>query len=146
MSGDPVVQVNEVQTLVDRWQPRLGLNHWHIEIKAGDLDHNDAILEIQRHENAHRAVLHVASWLTTGDYDQADTAETIDATYIEKSVVHELAHLLFRDVVFPMRDDLEEFMGQIAHELFMRQINRHEEAAVDSLASALVNHWPKGKP
>lgn len=124
------------------WQPRLGLAHWRIETRVGEVENGpETILEVQRHENAHRAVVTIPEWLDSGDVP-SDFQETIDDRFLEQAVVHDLCHLLFRDVVFVIRDDVAELFGQVAHELVMRQLGRHEEATVDLLSRALVETWP----
>lgn len=134
----------ELQQLLSDWQQRLGLVHWSIELTMGDVMDNgpETVFEIQRHENAHRAVITVAPWLAGGD--RPEMVETVDDRFIEQGLVHELCHLIFRDVTFIVRDDLADLLGQVNHELIMRGINRSEEAAVDLLARSLVDAWPTG--
>lgn len=134
--------VADIEKLVKRWRKRLGLTHWTVTVKSsGPLENESAILEVHRHDDAHRAVIFVAPWLISGEPFDAD--EEIDDRYVEQAVVHELCHLHFRDVVFPIRDDVEELFGQVTHALVMRQLSRAEEGAVDLMANALVKHWPK---
>lgn len=135
--------VAQVQTIVNRWLPRLGLRHWDVLVRTpeGEMDHDDAIFEIQRHENAHRAILFVAPWLVNGEPHQEH--EFITDEYVESSVVHELCHLHFRDIAFMVRDDLVEILGSVTGEMVMRQVSRFEEAAVDGLSRALVKSWPR---
>lgn len=136
--------LDTVEAMVETWAERLGLSHWSVHIRAGktEVDTDSTVLmEIQRHENAHRAVLTVAQWLVDGDPPPEPLTEVLDWDFVEKTVVHELCHLLFRDIVFPIRDDTEEFMGQIAHEQLMRRIGFAEEQNVDLLSRSLVNAW-----
>lgn len=139
MPGKPVTIV-DLQAIVDRWTPRLGLAHWTITVRNGNMDHDDAILEIHRHEDAHRAVITPAAWLLAGQ-PEPDGLETIDSGYIERSVVHELCHCLFRDLRYLVRDvTADELAGSTKATLGIA-LDRHEEATVDLLARSLVTAW-----
>lgn len=133
----------EIQRYVKKWQPRLGLRHWKIETRVvpdGEMDNEDAILEVERHDNAHHAVVMIAQSVTTGDFE---ANETIDDDFMEISVAHELCHCVVRDLTFVVRDDLKDLLGQVVHELTMRNIYRHEEQVCEALSSSLVRNWPK---
>lgn len=137
------VSQRQIEVIVKRWQPRLGLENWKIEVQVtpdGDMDNDDALFEIERHKEADRAIIHISESVTRGDYE---ATETIDEFFIETAVVHEMCHCVVRDLTFVVRDDLEELHGQVVHELIMRNLHRHEEKLVENLATALVRSWPE---
>lgn len=66
----------------------------------------------------------------------------VGAAYLEQSVVHELCHLLFRDVRWLVRETLaDEISGPMKSTLDLA-LDRHEEATVDLLARGLTGNWP----
>lgn len=141
--GKMTLSIDEAQTLVDLWAKRMGLNHWTIAVRLPQdrMDHDDAIFEVHRHENANRAIIYIAPWLVNGEFESE--LEEINAEFLDAAIIHELGHILFRDVVFVIKDDIEELMGQVAHELLMRTLSRTEERLVDQLAKALAREWPR---
>lgn len=137
--SDRTWTLEALSDLVDRWQPRLGLGHWSIELREADpLDNEDAILEVHRHRDAHRAVIYAAPWLLDGDRP-SHHIETIDDAYVERAVVHELCHLLFRDLRYLVQDVLADELAGAAKATLDTALDRHEEATVDLLARGLVD-------
>lgn len=136
------LRLAELQALVDLWLPRLGQAHWTVVVTdKGTLDHDDALLEVARHETAHRAVIKAADWYLDG-VDEPGGLEAIDGAFVEQAVVHELCHLLFRDVRWLVREVTADELAGAAKSTLDLALDRHEEATVDLLARGLVSSWP----
>lgn len=128
-----------IEKTIAKWQKILGLDNWVISLRVeNEMDNDDALFEIERHEDADRAVIHVPQEFISGDWE---ATEKVDDEFIEVAIVHELCHCLYRDIAFIVKHDLQELFGQVAHELTMRNISRHEERMVDQLARSLVKHY-----
>lgn len=132
--------LSNIERLVERWQPRLGLGHWHIEVRrtVNPFDDESTAMEIEQHPNAHRAAIRVADWLLDGGEDRLDIIDEIDADFVEKTVVHELLHLHFRDLRQVWDEFCEEEVAGQTKAVLQQASTRAEEGAVDMLARALV--------
>lgn len=136
--------IQDIERLVLKWRPRLGLLHWEFRVRVDDGDFEDGYMEIERHSDHHRAVIDIKPWIV----GEADIPEWVvddlhDAGFIERGVVHELAHCLFRDVRMHAAEALEPRLSPDVLETLRLGLNRDEERAVDDLATALVDHWPQ---
>lgn len=137
-------RLEQLQAITDKWLPRMGLAHWSVTVTdRSALVHEDAILEILRHDDAHRAVIKPADWFLDEEWTPENCSEDLSDAYIEQSVVHELAHLLFRDVRNLVQDVLQDELAGATKSTLDIALDRHEEATVDLLARGLVGSWPR---
>lgn len=114
----------EIEGHVEYWQKKLQLDHYKLEIKWKSLE--DAVAET----------------LPEGVYDDAtitfDDERLLkrDSAYIERTVIHELLHLLDRD-----RDKIfEQIEGSLApdtYRLFKDTMEQMTEVIIDKLATIL---------
>ncbi len=87
--------MSDLDAILEKWQPRLGLSHWQIAIwyaRERDFVNGVSLAEVS----------HVATCLSANikildpmDFDPARTRTEQD---VEASVVHELVHLVFVEV------------------------------------------------
>jgi hypothetical protein len=116
-----------IEGLVRAWAPRLGLSHWEIEI-AWD----ETLLPSE-----------MANVVTESAYDGAfvtfntDLVENRDAEYVEATVVHELVHIVMRDLdatLPPVLDLVPKGAAALARARYEHEI----EGVVDRMAGVLV--------
>jgi hypothetical protein len=139
---------HQLRLQVEDWKQRLGLATWKITIKFADeveFQSHGCLMFIERSEHYDRATLTVHN----GIFDhtelpqclERDALEQLDSrgrsTFIEAIIVHELLHLLLRD--------LAETAALVSNELPPSILNtwntawlRTEEATVERAAVALV--------
>lgn len=120
----------ELERYVRTWQRRLGLDEWRIEINLdGDVpEHNDEKAE--------------ASAIRSQVFDDAEVRFHPDwrmwSPYkLETVVVHELLHLVIRDLELIV-DDVDGLLHRDVHDVIREGYRRHVEQAVDRLAHRLV--------
>jgi hypothetical protein len=134
----------EVRKLFEVWAGRLGLDRWWLKVEIGSPEEADSIIEVNRSTVYERAVITVPPWVV-GQADRPDSVLGLDGDdRIEASVVHELLHLITRDLVAIVRDDCDGLVHPDAYRQLDKAIHRIEEQTVDRLAEALVRAWPKG--
>ena len=126
----------EIVDLVGTWQHRLGLDQWEIKVPFGeDLEKywadND---NPNAHASVERSKVYDSAKIYFNPRDYAGWTEQ-DATI---HVVHELVHVLFRDVEWTVDQivgqvprDAEDFMGET--------FQHHLEGCIDRLARRFVN-------
>jgi hypothetical protein len=125
--------------LLDLWKKRLGLESWIIEMKVGEIDEPGSYMEVDKSTQYERAVLYVAPFtLGAGDVPKEALAIPITDEFVEASLVHELLHLVLRDVTIIVRQDLDGSLHPYALEQVQNAAMRAEERVVDKLAVALV--------
>lgn len=127
----------QIAEIVDTWVPRLGLEHWEITVhwEPHPLDADDPP-SFDTHDKAwvHRA----------RDYDEArmyfneKAMEYWTARDAHATVVHELLHLVTRDVEFVL-DMLDEMLHRDVDTLVMRAHRHAVEGAIDRLAYRIVD-------
>ena len=87
-----------LDTLLAKWQPRLGLMHWRVKIrwaKSGEMDDAGAHAEVQHSSRMLRADILIQY---PDDYAAQAGCLHHDDQDIESSVVHELLHLVFSPI------------------------------------------------
>ncbi len=109
-----------MQQVLEKWQARLGLRDWDIQLEFKDPSVFDEKGRITWDGDAKRAVIA----LRQGDPE----AET--------SLIHELLHLHFVDCEIAL-NILEPFLGAVALEVAKRQLQVGVERAVEKLTTAL---------
>lgn len=120
--------------IVRVWIPRLGLTHWRIEVvwESGKYKNDPTFSSFE----------HAFTWRAR-DYDEArlyfnqDDMERWDLRAAEEIVVHELLHLVTRDVEFV----LDQIDGQLRDDAqaIVELSHRHAvENAVERLACRIV--------
>src|SRR4051794_24667604 len=87
----------QIESLLDKWQALLHLERWNLTIKWSDVEDGDA-------EVAPQGMYKVA----TIKFSKSEL-EGKDAEYVERTVIHELVHLLDRD--------RQEVMSQVENNL-----------------------------
>lgn len=123
------VTQSNLERLVARWKPRLGLDGWriHVLISAAALEEEDSAAEVQPADHYRRARIVVAP----------DALDRPASTDLEELVVHELLHLATRDI----RQTALELQGQVHRDAFAMYelaFERSLEGEIDRLAIALV--------
>ena len=98
-------ELSDLDALLAKWQPRLGLMHWRINIrwaKSGEMTEASNHAEVQHNPRALRADILVQY---PDDYAAQAGCFHHDDHAIESSVVHELLHLVFSPVCEWLDDD-----------------------------------------
>lgn len=109
-----------MQQVLEKWQARLGLKDWNIQLEFRDPAVFDEKGRITWDGEAKRAVI----ILRQGESD------------LEATLVHELLHLHFVDCEIAL-NILEPFLGSVALEVAKRQMQVGIERAVEKLTTAL---------
>lgn len=118
----------ELERILRVWQERLRLTHWAIEIDWGmPLDDDEANAEILIEDFYDAAKVRIANGFPAWSADWAN-----------KVIVHELLHVVCRDM-----DELVKAVKVIvpderAHDLFADRYNHEAEGVVDRLAITVV--------
>ena len=98
-------ELPDLDALLAKWQPRLGLMHWRVKIrwvKSGEMDDAGSRAEVQYNSRMLRADIMVQY---PDDYAAQTGCFHYDVDHvIESSVVHELLHL----VLSPVREWLDD--------------------------------------
>jgi hypothetical protein len=106
-----------LKELLKKWQPRLGLSDWKINIKFLDyLDINHNIAQVQKNVDLQTAEIRILN-------PKDRQASNLNHQNIEQDLVHELVHLRFWFLKNP-ENDTE---------------NTLQEQAVEWISRALVN-------
>ena len=140
--------LDDLQHLLGVWQVRLGLANWEIILKAddGSMDIEDSYFEIYRHETAHRAHVWVKKWVIGEEEQPEDLKDELTEEFIERGLVHELCHVIFRDHNTLVREYVPFHLGHQAWSALSHALDLAEEGAVDDLARALVANWGSDTP
>jgi hypothetical protein len=115
---------SKIQTAIDKWQPLLHLERWKLTIKWSEIDGGAA-------EVAPEGMYEAA-------YIKFNAAELEGKTdeYIERTVVHELVHLLDRDRQEVMAQ-VENNLSPDTFKLFENVNSQMTESFVDRIATIL---------
>jgi hypothetical protein len=122
-----------VDHIVSVWIPRLGLSHWRIEV-VWDGRYKD--------DPSFSSFEHAFTWRAR-DYDEArlyfnqDEMERWDLRRTEEIVVHELLHLVTREVEFVL-DQIDGQLRSDAQEIVEISHRHAVEGAVERLACRIV--------
>lgn len=136
------VTPKQLERMLRSWQPRLGLERWEIRLVVRAASEESCYMEVERSIYYERAELVVQPWLVgRGEPPEAALFTEVDEAFIEASLVHELLHLVLRDLAMVIRDDLDGFLHRDVHAQLHNGFRRAEEQAVDRLACALVQAW-----
>lgn len=120
----------DIVGLVRAWAPRLGLSHWEIDVTWDETLTDD-----------------VANVVVESSYDgaritlRADLVEHPDAEYVEATVVHELLHVVMRDLDATLPPVLD-LLPRGAASLARARYEHESEGIVDRLATVLVRLAP----
>ena len=136
----------QLEGLVRLWQGRLGLEAWDLEVEIARVSEG-ARAETFRSTTYQEAHVRFAPWVIgQGERPSEDSGTSpLDFTTperLERLVVHELLHLVTRDV----RGVIADLEGDLHRDVYAKVEERWqfaEEQAVDRLAAALVRSWPR---
>jgi hypothetical protein len=119
------------EVAVRAWQERLGLGSWDITVKVEPVEGQD---------NAWGACF------PHDDYEVATIViePDVPGEQLERIIVHELLHLVVRDLDWSAHQ-LEETLGPIIGAMFNTQFEHELESVVDKLAVMLVKMWYSGR-
>jgi hypothetical protein len=126
------VTESQLQRHVERWARRLaplGLSHWEffVEIVSADaLDSDNSDAQVQpsiKYDSAH--MLFKDTFIQNAEVEQ-----------IDKTIIHELLHLVFRDFE-NMIDLVTQELGVTAKELVEKTIDHEIEGVVERLTRTL---------
>lgn len=133
----------EFEVVLRLWQRRLGLDHWEIELSWEWGKRPDDKPDVDGDE--HPPPNCDASTYRARDYDTATVylhpvdAETWSPRKAHATVVHELLHLVTRDVEFVL-DQLDAVgLARDVDELLVRGHRHAVEGAIDRLAHRFVD-------
>lgn len=116
-----------VERLVKKWQAKLGLDHWEIGIDWDAQCDQEAFMSITRMKSYDRATIEVSP-----DWGKWSDAET------EQRVVHELLHLVLREIDTIVFDHLDGHLSPAEHDIINSAYRHHSEGVVDRLATVLA--------
>lgn len=112
--------------MVTKWKKNLRLDHWLIEIVDEEPDNPDALASVMPAESYDRATIRFssswASWPTA---------------FAERVVVHELLHIVFRDLV-EAEQSIYDALSHDARVLYSRRLDHELEGVIDRLAARFV--------
>lgn len=130
-----------LQELFTKWQARLGLGLWDIEMRVEPCQEDHSYMEIKRSVSYNNAVISVAPWVLTGAMPEGVVNLTLTDERIETKVVHELLHCSLAR----MRAIVQERLDGLLHRDVLAVIDETygdaEENAIENLAQALVRSW-----
>lgn len=112
--------------VVRKWKKNLQLDHWLIEIVDEEPDNPDALASVMPAESYDRASLRFSS--TWVDWP---------APFLERVVVHELLHIVFRDLV-EAEQSIYDALSHDARVLYSRRLDHELEGVIDRLAERFV--------
>lgn len=142
----------EVTDLVHFWRNALGLSHWQIVEVIDDPNEHDiredgaqALMSVNRHSKYDDAILYIHPWVV-GEKDppiQCLEERLASKSFFEYKIVHELLHLVLRDLVFVFNDALDGQLHRDVFSMFNDATDLEEEKMVDHLARSLQNAFGK---
>lgn len=119
-----------MEGVVSLWIKRLGLQRWNIEVKWDDPDHFKSDIDkayIWRARDYEDARL----------YFNPNTSESWSMRTLHCTVVHELLHLVTRDVEFVL-DQVEDQLHRDVETVVAETFKHHLEGAIDQIACRMV--------
>jgi hypothetical protein len=122
----------QIEDLVARWVPRLSLTHWKLTVDWENAA-EDCEAQVDWADSYDEAVLHFAETHTDWTRDKA-----------EHVVVHELVHLIFRDLQATAKAGRTP-LGLAARTVAEVAFEHELEGVVDRVAAALVALGPHGR-
>ncbi len=126
----------EIESIVAEWVPRLGLAHWDITVVWPQAADSDDPFQAEDH------TAHASTWRSR-DYDVAKVyfndveREKWSVLEAHRHAVHELLHLVTRDVEFIL-DMLDGHVHRDVDEMIGRSHRHAVEGAIDRLAYRFV--------
>lgn len=113
-------------SLIVQWKKRLGLDHWLIEISEETPENPDALASVSPAESYDRATIRFApEW---PEWPQQ---------FAERVIVHELLHIVFRDLV-EAEQSIYDALSHDARVLYSRRLEHELEGVIDRLAERYV--------
>jgi hypothetical protein len=110
---------------------RIGLRDWTVEVAHDPLEDGEAIAQVALH--AERKQLRIRY---SADFDRQDEVDQRHA------VAHELVHAHFRDLFETVKSTAAEELSGTAYRVFVGQVRRDIERAVDGVAAATAQAVP----
>lgn len=116
----PANQIAEIQALLEKWQTRLNLMHWRIQISARRPNDPNALFEVATNRNRNHASVRIS--------DRGALAPDR-----ERLLVHELVHL----IIDPIREEYD-FQAKVLppdrRDEYSARLMRQLERAVEHLS------------
>ena len=112
--------------MVRKWKKNLRLDHWLIEISPDPPYNDDALASVEPAESYDRATLRFSpGWEAWPD------------AFAERVIVHELLHIVFRDLV-EAEQTIYDALSHDARVLYSRRLEHELEGVIDRLAERFV--------
>ena len=111
---------------ITKWKKNLRLDHWLIEVVDEEPDNPDALASVMPAESYDRATLRFAS--SWPDWPPS---------FAERVVVHDLLHIVFRDLV-EAEQTIYDALSHDARVLYSRRLDHELEGVIDRLAERFV--------
>ena len=112
--------------MVRKWKRNLQLDHWLIEIDPDPPENPDALASVRPAESYDRATLRFAP-----EWPEWPPA------FAERVIVHELLHIVFRDLV-EAEQSIYDSLSHDARVLYSRRLDHEVEGVIDRLAERFV--------
>lgn len=127
-TGEKQLTHDQFEAMVETWASRLRLNHWQIALDWDVvLDPNDAWAEVKPSKHFDDATIRLASNCATWTQDFAN-----------RTIVHELLHLHFRDLEQAM-ESLADHMAPATFDIWKDRAVHENEGMIDRMAALLVD-------
>ena len=127
----------DAEEFVAKWIPRLGLQHYAIEVVVPEESNGEDSGEVLSNSGYRRARLVIMPDILEDDGDLTATPD------IERTVLHELLHVLFHVTHQRCKDFIRHWGGKgFAAEQQIDEISEHHEREVDQLAISLLR-WDR---
>jgi hypothetical protein len=120
----------QFERILRLWQKRLGLETWHLEVDWEKPASEDADASTWRSNNYDRAILYLDPAWVSWERDRG-------IEFVHRIVVHELLHLVFRDVD-ELVDSLDGQMHRDVCAMVDKRYHHEIEGLCDRLAYRLV--------
>lgn len=117
---------SDIEDILSEWQRRLNLSHWRIKIEW-DKELEDAVAEFAANDHYDSADIRIAKGFEQWDRREANV-----------TVVHELVHLVMRDI-FVAVGAAESKLPKGAWEILDGWVTAGQEKAVEHLAQVIVD-------
>lgn len=130
---DNILREQDVQALLDKWIPRLGLTEWKIIAVIEDSDPSE-YAHLGRLPDMYRAKITINRSFYTGK-------SMIDVPHLERTIVHELMHICIGHYAGSVEDTLSNVVGGREGSALVQRYRDEEERFVDRLSLALVKEW-----
>lgn len=113
--------------LIEKWQKRLGLERWRINVDFDSPVSDSDNMQISRSKTYDDATITLnPEWRTWGSLK------------IEQLVIHELLHLVHRDIDYVMYELVDGQVSPASYEVIRKAYEFADEKAIDRMAHILI--------